>query len=199
MGRRPSLTSAPELPPLLPHPSPVFCLGLVGGLVCRRRPRQRPWACLPAPELGTGSPRASPDRWRVCLGSAHACIPSQLLMSLQGSGCLPSSQAPLSSCLPTQPFFLLSIFWSPVGVGHRPTAVSAYVEGPRCVHMSVKCWHLPNRGKGRLFDMPNTTGTHTAPQTPPLPQNSVSADSSAVTSPVTGTVEGSAPTPAWRR
>lgn len=70
--------------------------------------------------------------------------------ALQGSGCFPSSQAPLALLPPNSAFFLLSTFWSSVGVGHRPMAASASVEGPGCIPTCMKRWHLQNGGRGHL-------------------------------------------------
>lgn len=105
----------------------------------------------------------------TCASPFQLLEPPRFWMLTQPSG-------PQPSCLPTQPFFLLSISWSSVGVGHRPAAVSAYVEGSGCIHTSVKCWRLQSRGRGHLSHMLRHTQQHkdTAPGTlSPLPGHSL--------------------------
>lgn len=134
-------------PYTLTHPcSPFFVkASFVGGGL-----RQCLWTCLPGSELKS-APRKPALTYGGSLraGLLHIPCPS-CCWALERSGCFPNSQAPLALQPPDSVFLLLSIFWSSVGVGHTPMAASAYVEGPGCIHMCVKHWHLQNRGRGHL-------------------------------------------------
>ena len=150
---------------------------------------------MSGPELRSAPPKASPNRQRGLpgLGSCPHPIPSQLPMNTSRlPSCCPSCQAPLALLPPDSVFLPLSIFWSFVGVGHRPTAASAHVEGPGCIHTCVRRWRLQKRGRGHLgvtCPTPRAHSHHLHRRPHPLPQTSVSLDSS-LKSPLKGEEEG---------
>lgn len=125
-NRRPlSLKVAPELPLLSLHPCGTLSWASLRAGSAGKGHRQHQWFCLPAPELLPGLPRASPERQRVWKGSAHTCTPVQApdgpseVLAIS-----PHLRHPQPSCLPTQPIFLLSIFWSSVGDGQTHGCLS---------------------------------------------------------------------------